>query len=146
MSFRSIGSARASMRCPGFQLVISYNPGYQSVLKNIKELTRQRFVAHPTHSPPADTETEAVAHEAGIDARDGARPSCSATPSRTLDLAPPLREASSTPTLIPAGGLFAEGSACAAPSSRPSSKSSPTILMSSAPSANSPSSRPPPAP
>ena len=30
---------------PGFQLVISYNPGYQSVLKNLKESTRQRFVA-----------------------------------------------------------------------------------------------------
>ena len=30
---------------PGFQLVISYNPGYQSVLKNLKESTRQRFIA-----------------------------------------------------------------------------------------------------
>src|SRR6516164_5471868 len=30
---------------PGFQLVVSYNPGYQSVLKNLKESTRQRFVA-----------------------------------------------------------------------------------------------------
>ena len=55
---------------PGFQLVISYNPGYQSVLKNIKESTRQRFVAIELDFLPADTETEVVAHEAGIDARD----------------------------------------------------------------------------
>lgn len=37
---------------PGFQLVISYNPGYQSVLKNIKESTRQRFVAIELDFPP----------------------------------------------------------------------------------------------
>src|SRR5215470_905236 len=52
---------------PGFQLVISYNPGYQSVLKNIKESTRQRFVAIELGFQPADIETEVVAHEAGVD-------------------------------------------------------------------------------
>ena len=57
---------------PGFQLVISYNPGYQSVLKNIKESTRQRFVAIELDFPPAETETEIVAHEAGIDVGDRA--------------------------------------------------------------------------
>src|ERR1700761_5698875 len=51
---------------PGFQLVISYNPGYQSVLKNLKESTRQRFIAIELGFPPAETETEVVAHEAGI--------------------------------------------------------------------------------
>ena len=52
---------------PGFQLVISYNPGYQSVLKNLKESTRQRFIAIELDFPPAEIETEVVAHEAGID-------------------------------------------------------------------------------
>src|SRR5262249_60570078 len=52
---------------PGFQLVISYNPGYQSVLKNIKESTRQRFVAIELGFQPIDIETEVVAHEAGVD-------------------------------------------------------------------------------
>ena len=69
---------------PGFQLVISYNPGYQSVLKNIKESTRQRFVAIELGFPPAEIETEVVAHEAGIDSDD--RPFAgqrSATPSET---------------------------------------------------------------
>ena len=66
----------------GFQLVISYNPGYQSVLKNLKESTRQRFVAIELGFPPADIETDVVTHEAGIDApKPPARWSSSATPS-----------------------------------------------------------------
>ena len=52
---------------PGFQLVISYNPGYQSVLKNLKESTRQRFVAIELGYPSPEIETEVVAYEAGID-------------------------------------------------------------------------------
>jgi nitric oxide reductase NorQ protein len=52
---------------PGFQLVISYNPGYQSVLKNLKESTRQRFVSIELDFHPADVETEVVAHEARVD-------------------------------------------------------------------------------
>ena len=52
---------------PGFQLVISYNPGYQSVLKNLKESTRQRFIAIELGYPPPEVETEVVAYEAGID-------------------------------------------------------------------------------
>ncbi len=51
----------------GFQLVISYNPGYQSVLKNLKESTRQRFIAIELGYPSPDVETEVVAYEAGID-------------------------------------------------------------------------------
>ena len=56
---------------PGFQLVISYNPGYQSVLKDLKDSTRQRFVAIELGFPPADIETEVVAHEAGVDLECG---------------------------------------------------------------------------
>ncbi|MDF3340574.1 CbbQ/NirQ/NorQ/GpvN family protein [Mycolicibacterium septicum] len=93
---------------PGFQLVISYNPGYQSVLKNIKESTRQRFVAIELDFPPADIEVDVVAREAGID---------SATAHALVRLGnairglrgSPLREASSTRMLILAGELIAEG-------------------------------------
>ncbi len=52
---------------PGFQLVVSYNPGYQHVLKDLKPSTRQRFVALEFHFPPPDLEARVVAHEGGID-------------------------------------------------------------------------------
>src|SRR5688500_7521281 len=52
---------------PGFQLVISYNPGYQHGLKDLKPSTRQRFVALEFSFPAADLEAEIVAHEGGID-------------------------------------------------------------------------------
>ena len=51
---------------PGFQLVISYNPGYQHALKDLKPSTRQRFVALEFDHPPADREAEIVAHEGGV--------------------------------------------------------------------------------
>jgi len=50
-----------------FLLVISYNPGYQSVLKNLKHSTRQRFVAIEFHYPPRELEAEIIAHESGVD-------------------------------------------------------------------------------
>jgi nitric oxide reductase NorQ protein len=49
-------------------LVISYNPGYQSVLKEIKPSTRQRFVALEFDYPAAEVEARIVATEGGIDA------------------------------------------------------------------------------
>jgi nitric oxide reductase NorQ protein len=52
---------------PGFQLVISYNPGYQQALKDLKPSTRQRFVAIELDFPPAEREAEIVAHESGVD-------------------------------------------------------------------------------
>jgi nitric oxide reductase NorQ protein len=52
-----------------FLLVISYNPGYQSVLKNLKHSTRQRFVAIDFDYPPRELETRIIAHESGVDAR-----------------------------------------------------------------------------
>lgn len=50
-----------------FLLVISYNPGYQSVLKNLKHSTRQRFVAIEFHYPQMGTEARIIAHESGVD-------------------------------------------------------------------------------
>ncbi|MHB1222500.1 MAG: AAA family ATPase [Gemmatimonadaceae bacterium] len=52
---------------PGFQLVVSYNPGYQHVLKDLKPSTRQRFVALDFDFPPPEMEARIVAHEGGVD-------------------------------------------------------------------------------
>ncbi|MDB4949932.1 MAG: ATPase associated with various cellular 5 [Gemmatimonadetes bacterium] len=52
---------------PGFQLVVSYNPGYQHALKDLKPSTRQRFVALEFDFPPAELEAEVVMHESGVD-------------------------------------------------------------------------------
>lgn len=48
-----------------FLVVISYNPGYQSVTKELKESTRQRFVSLSFDYPPAEVEAEIVAAESG---------------------------------------------------------------------------------
>ena len=54
------------LTCPDpFLIVISYNPGYQSVQKELKESTRQRFVSLSFDYPAADVEAEIVAKEAG---------------------------------------------------------------------------------
>ncbi len=50
-----------------FMLVISYNPGYQSVLKDLKQSTRQRFISLEFDYPPAEAEAQIVAREGGID-------------------------------------------------------------------------------
>ena len=51
----------------GFQLVVSYNPGYQHVLKDLKPSTRQRFVALEFDFPSAEREVEIVRYESGVD-------------------------------------------------------------------------------
>jgi nitric oxide reductase NorQ protein len=52
---------------PDFQLVISYNPGYQSLMKDLKQSTKQRFGALDFGYPEAVIETEIVAHEGGVE-------------------------------------------------------------------------------
>lgn len=51
---------------PGFQLVISYNPGYQHAIKDLKPSTRQRFVSLEFDYPEPKVEAEIVAHESGV--------------------------------------------------------------------------------
>jgi nitric oxide reductase NorQ protein len=93
---------------PGFQLVISYNPGYQRMLKDLKPSTRQRFVALDFDFPPLDREASIVAHEAGTD---------HATAHTLVSLGHRLRklkdrgldEVPSTRLLIAAGRLIARG-------------------------------------
>ena len=53
---------------PGFMLVISYNPGYQNLLKSLKPSTRQRFVALTFGYPASEVERAIVVAEAGVDA------------------------------------------------------------------------------
>lgn len=52
---------------PEFMLVVSYNPGYQSILKDLKQSTRQRFVAMEFDYPNAEDETAIVAKEGAIE-------------------------------------------------------------------------------
>jgi len=52
---------------PNFQLVVSYNPGYQHGLKDLKPSTRQRFVALEFGFPPPELEAAVVEHEGHVD-------------------------------------------------------------------------------
>jgi nitric oxide reductase NorQ protein len=56
-----------------FLLVISYNPGYQSLLKDLKPSTRQRFVSIAFDYPGIELESEIIAHESGVDTRTAER-------------------------------------------------------------------------
>jgi nitric oxide reductase NorQ protein len=57
---------------PEFMLVVSYNPGYQSILKDLKHSTRQRFVAMEFDYPNPEDESAIVAREGGIDQQTAA--------------------------------------------------------------------------
>lgn len=91
-----------------FHLVISYNPGYQSILKDLKESTRQRFCAIEFGYPEADIEVEIVAHEAGIDRDDASLLVTIGERSRNLR-GHGLAEGASTRMLIHAGQLLKQG-------------------------------------
>ncbi len=93
---------------PGFCLVVSYNPGYQSVLKDLKDSTRQRMVAIELTFPPADVEEKIVAHEAGVDQDKAAQLVQLGQAIRRLEHGG-LREVASTRVLIAAGRLMAAG-------------------------------------
>jgi nitric oxide reductase NorQ protein len=92
----------------GFGLVVSYNPGYQSVLKDLKMSTRQRMVAIELTFPEPDVERRILVEEAGVGvdiADDLIRLGHAIR--RAKDSG--LREVASTRTLIAAAGLVDEG-------------------------------------
>jgi nitric oxide reductase NorQ protein len=93
---------------PGFGLVVSYNPGYQSVLKDLKDSTRQRMVAIEFGFPAADVEEAIVAHEAGVDGATAVELVRFGQAIRRLETGG-LREVASTRVLIAAGRLVVEG-------------------------------------
>ncbi|RJP21662.1 MAG: CbbQ/NirQ/NorQ/GpvN family protein [Candidatus Abyssobacteria bacterium SURF_5] len=91
-----------------FLLVISYNPGYQSVLKNLKHSTRQRFVAIDFEYPPPEVEARIISHESGIDAATAERMALLGQKVRNLrDRG--FEEGVSTRLLIYAGKLLISG-------------------------------------
>jgi nitric oxide reductase NorQ protein len=90
---------------PDFQIVISYNPGYQSVIKDLKESTKQRFAALDFSYPEASIETEIVAHESGITHEDAAVLVRIAGRTRNLK-GHGLDEGASTRMLVQAGRLM----------------------------------------
>jgi nitric oxide reductase NorQ protein len=93
---------------PGFQLVVSYNPGYQHALKDLKPSTRQRFITIEFDFPPATLESEIVLREGGVDRN---------TAATLVELAARIRrlsdrglpEVPSTRVLIMAARLIAQG-------------------------------------
>ena len=91
-----------------FQLVISYNPGYQSLMKDLKQSTRQRFTALDFDYPRADAEAEIIAREAGIGVDMAARLVDIAHRARALK-GHGLDEGISTRLAVYAGQLIAAG-------------------------------------
>ena len=93
---------------PNFQLVISYNPGYQSILKDLKQSTKQRFGALDFGYPTHDIEIEIVIHESGVGAEIAGKLVTIAERARNLK-GHGLEEGISTRMLIYAGSLIAQG-------------------------------------
>ena len=92
----------------GFLLVMSYNPGYQSALKDLKHSTRQRFIAIEFDYPPRDQEAQIIAKESGVDAATAMELAKLAEKVRNLK-EHGLGEGVSTRLLIYAGKLIRDG-------------------------------------
>jgi len=93
---------------PEFLLVISYNPGYQSVLKDLKPSTRQRFVSLEFDYPSAELEATIIAHETGVDSATAERLAVIGERVRNLKQHG-FEEGVSTRLLIYTGNLIATG-------------------------------------
>ena len=91
-----------------FQIVISYNPGYQSVLKDLKESTKQRFAAIDFDYPEPDAEASIIAHESGVDKKTAMKLVTISERSRNLK-GHGLDEGTSTRMLIYAAQLMTQG-------------------------------------
>jgi nitric oxide reductase NorQ protein len=92
----------------GFLLVVSYNPGYQNALKDLKHSTRQRFVALEFVFPDPEREAMIIAHESGVDIETSGMLAKLGDKIRNLR-EHGLEEAASTRVLIYAGRLILEG-------------------------------------
>ncbi|MEK8028527.1 CbbQ/NirQ/NorQ/GpvN family protein [Pseudaquabacterium rugosum] len=93
---------------PGFMLVVSYNPGYQNLLKSLKPSTRQRFVALTLDWPQPEVEARIVAAEGGVGPEAAARLVQLAQALRRLG-GQDLEEVASTRLLVMAARLHAAG-------------------------------------
>jgi len=92
----------------GFLLVISYNPGYQSALKDLKDSTRQRFIAIEFNPPPRDLEAKMVEKESHCTHQQALLLAKLGEKVRNLQKHG-LREGASTRVLIYAGKLMTQG-------------------------------------
>lgn len=93
---------------PDFRLVISYNPGYQSAVKDLKESTKQRFIALDFHYPPEAAEADIIIRESCLSKNEAFRLVSIAQACRRL-VGHGLNEGASTRTLINAGRLIQAG-------------------------------------
>ena len=93
---------------PNFLLVISYNPGYQSALKDLKHSTRQRFVAIEFDFPPRELEGPIIEHESSIESSIASQLALLGEKIRNL-VGQGLQEGVSTRLLIYAGKLIQQG-------------------------------------
>jgi len=93
---------------PEFCLGISYNPGYQSVLKDLKQSTRQRFVSIEFDYPTNQLETDILIKETGLDFVMAERLVKYATMTRNLK-GSGLEEGASTRLLVHAAKLMHSG-------------------------------------
>lgn len=91
-----------------FQIVISYNPGYQSLMKDLKQSTKQRFGGMDFDYPETETEVEIVAHEGAIDKETAEKLVQVAQRSRNLK-GHGLDEGMSTRLLVYAAQLMSKG-------------------------------------
>ena len=91
-----------------FMLVISYNPGYQSVLKELKQSTRQRFVAFEFDYPEPELEAAIICRETGVARETAAKLVKFAAMTRNLK-GNGLDEGASTRLLVHAGTLIQDG-------------------------------------
>ena len=91
-----------------FCMTVSYNPGYQSVLKNLKQSTRQRFVAIEFNYPNAEIEQEILCKETGIDDQTAKNLVQFANMTRNLK-GNGLDEGASTRLLVHSAKLIASG-------------------------------------
>jgi nitric oxide reductase NorQ protein len=93
---------------PDFQMVISYNPGYQALMKDLKQSTKQRFGALDFNYPTHEIESEIVVHETNVSTEVANKLVSIAERARNLK-GHGLDEGISTRMLIYAGSLIAKG-------------------------------------
>jgi len=93
---------------PDFMLVVSYNPGYQNILKGMKPSTKQRFISLSFTYPTPENEQEIVINESGVDESVAKKLIAIATDIRQLQDSD-IQEAVSTRLLVYAAKLISRG-------------------------------------
>lgn len=93
---------------PDFMLVVSYNPGYQNVLKGMKPSTKQRFISLEFNYPKPDVEQQVIIKESGVDEETAVKLVSIASEIRNLSDTD-IQEAVSTRLLVYAAKLIVKG-------------------------------------